>query len=145
MTRSSSGSPSLESVYGYDEANRLTSLAHSDLVNYTWTYDATNDLETMNIERFRPQFDLLVDFTYDDADQLTGATSTGNGSVVFGSESYEYDDNGNRKTPFGQSSSPTGENNRVLSDGTYRYAYDDEGHRTAKYIDLNGNRTPEPL
>ena len=40
----------LRSVYGYDQANRLTSLAHrninggtaTDLVSYAWQYDAMN-------------------------------------------------------------------------------------------------------
>ncbi len=53
-------------------------------------------------------------------------------------ESYQYDQNGNRITANG-STYTTGDNNQLLSDGTYRYQYDAEGNRTLRFIDANQN------
>jgi len=49
-------------------------------------------------------------------------------------------DNGNRVTANGQTYT-TGDNNQLLSDGTYTYQYDLEGNRTAKFIDADESGT----
>jgi RHS repeat-associated protein len=65
--------------------------------------------------------DGTVAFSYDNTNQLTGASGAR-------SESYSYDANGNR-TMTGYS---TGTGNRLSSDGTYNYTYDNEGNLATK-------------
>lgn len=114
------------SSYGYDAADRLTSLAHGDsssstLAGYTWGYDEGNRLTDFTVAGYSAED---ATYTYDDTDQLTGADRSGTTS----DESYTYDENGNRTG----GSYTTGDNNQILSDGTYNYTYDDEGNRLTK-------------
>ncbi|RCS55778.1 choice-of-anchor D domain [Bremerella cremea] len=114
------------STYGYDAADRITSLTHADsssstLAGYTWSYDEGNRLTDFTVAGYSAED---ATYTYDDTDQLTGADRSGTTS----DESYTYDENGNR-TNTGYS---TGDNNQLLSDGTYNYTYDDEGNRLSK-------------
>jgi YD repeat-containing protein len=67
-----------------------------------------------------------VDYTNDDTGQLTGADYDNQDD-----EDYSYDENGNR-TMTGY---VTGDDNQLLSDGTYRYLYDGEGNRIAKFVE----------
>ena len=118
-----------ESSWIYDNASRLTDLAHTKgantLAGYSWTYDSSG-----GVTQFDSVTDGTVDYTYDDANQLTGADYD-----YQTDESYSYDANGNR-TNIGYS---TGDDNRLLSDGTYTYLYDAEGNRTARFVDVNTN------
>ena len=120
------------SHYQYDYASRLISLTHSQgetiLADYTFDYDAANRLHV-----FSSQNDAAVGYSqgsvtysYDDAGQLAGAAYTD--WLNPPTESYTYDDNGNR-TNTGYS---TGDDNRLESDGAFNYEYDLEGNRTAK-------------
>ena len=109
------------SLYGYDQAHRLTSLSHekdsSVLVDYAWAYDANSRVtSTVNA-------DGTDTFSYDNVGQLTQTDSD-----YQTDENYAYDANGNR-TNTGYS---TGTNNQLLSDGTYNYQYDANGNRTRK-------------
>ena len=114
------------SAYGYDSADRITSLDHDDsssstLAGYTWSYDEGNRLTAFTVYGHSAED---ATYSYDDTDQLTGADRSGTSA----DESYTYDENGNR-TNTGYS---TGDNNQLLSDGTYNYTYDDEGTRLTK-------------
>jgi len=119
------------SHYSYDDIGRLLKLVHSTsttppgsgwgtgaLAGYQFTYDAASRIGSID-----SYVDGFTSFTHDNTDQLTGADHTGQTD-----ESYSYDENGNR-TMSGYS---TGDNNRLLSDGTYNYTYDDEGNRLTK-------------
>ncbi|MEW4454588.1 RHS repeat-associated core domain-containing protein [Bremerella sp. JC817] len=113
-------------TYGYDYADQITSITHTDgssstLAGYTYAYDEGNRLTAFSVYGYSAED---ADYSYDDTDQLTGADRTG----TTGDESYTYDENGNR-TGGGYS---TGDNNQLLSDGTFNYTYDDEGNRLTK-------------
>ena len=109
------------SSYSYDRAGRLINLTHNGdsevIADYAWLYDGAN-----RITQFTNP-DGVIDYTYDERGQLTGAESD-----YQADESYSYDGNGNRTNP-GYS---TGSNNRLLSDGVYNYQYDGEGNRTVR-------------
>ncbi|WP_158265624.1 RHS repeat-associated core domain-containing protein [Blastopirellula marina] len=114
------------STYGYDSADQVTSITHTDsgsstLAGYTYGYDAANRLTDFTVAGYSAED---ATYTYDDTDQLTGADRSGTTS----DESYTYDENGNRTG----GSYSTGDNNQILSDGTYNYTYDDEGNRLTK-------------
>jgi len=70
--------------------------------------------------------------TYDATSQLTAADHS-----YQTDESYTYDDNGNGT----MSGSDTGDNNQLLSDGTYDYTYDDEGNRLTRTHISSGDFT----
>jgi RHS repeat-associated protein len=119
------------SHYSYDDIGRLLKLVHSTsttppgsgwgsnaLAGYQFTYDASSRVGSID-----SYVDGLTSFTHDNTDQLKTADHTGQTD-----ESYSYDENGNR-TMSGHS---IGDNNRLLSDGTYNYTYDDEGNRLTK-------------
>jgi RHS repeat-associated protein len=72
------------------------------------------------------------DYSHDATSQLTGADHD-----YQADETYSYDSNGNR-TMSGYS---TGDNNQLLSDGTYSYEYDDEGNRTLRTNDTTDETT----
>ncbi|WP_186767770.1 choice-of-anchor D domain-containing protein [Blastopirellula retiformator] len=114
------------STYGYDFADRLTSLTYVDsgsstLAGYTWSYDSANRVTGFTVYGHSAED---ATYNYDDTNQLEGADYTGTAN----DESYTYDDNGNR-TNTGYS---TGDNNQLLSDGTYNYTYDAEGNRLTR-------------
>ncbi|MCL4207914.1 MAG: hypothetical protein KJ000_35965 [Pirellulaceae bacterium] len=126
------------SDYTLDAAGRLTVLSHAQgatpLAGYSWTYDAGN-----RITEFTSLLDGTADYTYDDTDQLTGADYTAGAGLPPAppDETYGYDANGNR-TMTGYA---TGDNNLVLSDGTYDYEYDAEGNRTRRTYIASGEVT----
>jgi RHS repeat-associated protein len=72
------------------------------------------------------------DYSCNQRDELT-ATNHSNQT----DESYSYDDTGNRKN----AGYVIGEQNRLLSDGTYNYAYDNEGNRTRRIKIATGEIT----
>jgi RHS repeat-associated protein len=106
------------STFTYDAIGRLTALDHTHssttIAAYDWTYDAASRVTQLSSP------DGTSDYTYDNTSQLTGADHSAQTD-----ESYSYDENGNR-TMFGYD---TGDNNQLLSDGTYEYEYDGEGNR----------------
>jgi len=118
------------SSYSYDRAGRLINLTHNGdsevIADYAWLYDGAN-----RITQFTNP-DGVIDYTYDERSQLTGAESD-----YQADESYSYDGNGNRTNP-GYS---TGSNNRLLSDGIYNYQYDGEGNRTVRTSIATGEVT----
>ena len=74
--------------------------------------------------------DGTTNYTSDATAQLTSA----------GSDTYAYDDNGNRTTANG-STYVTGTNNELLDDGAYTYTYDGEGNRLTKTDKATGAET----
>ena len=112
-------------TYSYDNLNRLEDLRHNngtvDVAFYEFTYDTASRMATIN------DVDGLTTFSYDDRGQLTGADR--DVADARGDETYQYDANGNRISSHTHGTSyQTGDNNRLLSDGTYDYEYDDEGN-----------------
>jgi YD repeat-containing protein len=116
------------SEYGYDDAGRLIAHRHVagvwTLADTSFTYDRANRLTRL------VSLDGIVDYTYDDRDQLTSADFN-----YQSDESYTYDANGNR-TNAGYF---TITNNRLASDGAYNYEYDAEGNRTKKTTIATGD------
>ena len=110
-----------QSDYTFDLAGRLTNLSHSRdsvvIADYRWDYDAAN-----RIIRFTSP-DGTSDYNYDDRNQIIGSDHS-----YQDNEGYSYDNNGNRTNPGYE----TGDNNRLLSDGTYTYTYDAEGNRITR-------------
>ncbi len=80
------------SSYSYDQAGRLINLTHNGdsevIADYAWLYDAAN-----RITQFTNP-DGVINYTYDERSQLTGAESD-----YQADESYSYDGNGNRTNP----------------------------------------------
>jgi RHS repeat-associated protein len=109
------------STHTYDPLNRLTQVAHAKgataLNTYGYAYDAASRIIQMT------SVDGSNAYTYDDTDQLTGASYSGQNN-----ETYGYDLNGNRTNAGYQTTS----NNRLQTDGTYSYTYDDEGNLTQR-------------
>jgi RHS repeat-associated protein len=111
------------STYSYNPLSRLTQLAHTQgatatsINTYTYGYDAASRIVQMTSS------DGTNSYNYDDTDQLTGATYSGQNN-----EAYGYDLNGNRTNAGYQ----TTLNNQLQTDGTYNYTYDDEGNLTQR-------------
>jgi RHS repeat-associated protein len=97
------------------------------LASYQYAYDVGSRFTSID-----SYLDGLTEYTHDNTDQLTGADHTGQTD-----ESYEYDENGNRT----MSGYDTGNNNQLLSDGTYDYTYDDEGNRLTRTNIATGHVT----
>ena len=104
--------------YGFDDADRLTSLAHTgelgqSLAGYTWKYDALNRLTNSTSTQ-----DGDATFGYYQTDQLTSATYAASTSQPTAppAESYSYDENGNRAN----SGYVTQDNNQTVSHGHVR-------------------------
>ena len=110
-----------QSNYTFDDAGRLTNLTHNSNGNvlsaYDWAYDNANRITQANSP------DGVSDYNYDKTDQLVDAEHD-----YQDNENYVYDDNGNRVND----DYLTGENNQLLSDGTYNYEYDGEGNRVKR-------------
>ena len=114
----------VESSYDYDEANRLTSLTHSNssetVAFYEFVYDAASRITQIT------DVDGTTDYSYDETDQLVEADRTDEANP---DEFYTYDANGNRLSSSRHGEGyETGLNNRLVSDGTYNYEYDQEGN-----------------
>ena len=140
------------SGYTYDNASRLTAVAHSGGGSWvsggSWgpewvvwpsdrfvsaVYSCGYDRAGRVISSSTP--DGTATYSYDAAHQLEHATySTGS---PLPNESYDYDDNGNRESVIIGGTTDTygtpGANNRLTFDGEYYYAYDDEGNRIERY------------
>ena len=114
-----------KATYGYDNANRITSLVHtkvsdgSTLVGYTATYDNGNRI-TQVVEQ--PSGDVTT-FTYDNANNLLTETRTGTKPY---SGAYTYDKSNRRKTALVVTNGVTTHN------GAYTY---DTAGRLSQVID----------
>ncbi|WP_186376321.1 RHS repeat-associated core domain-containing protein, partial [Hyella patelloides] len=110
-----------ESNYTFDDAGRLTDLVHDQngtiFADYQWAYDSANRVTSYT------SFDGVSNYDYDKTDQLVDAEHS-----YQADEDYSYDNNGNR-TNTGY---VTGDNNQLISDGTYNYEYDNEGNRVKR-------------
>lgn len=106
----------------YDDAGRLTQIIHQQgpvvLAQYDYTYDDVN-----RITEITSLTDGTSTFTYDDRGQELTATHS-----FQNDENFTYDENGNRTDNGFQ----TGDNNQLLSDGTFTYEYDGEGNRVKR-------------
>jgi RHS repeat-associated protein len=106
----------------YDAADRVTKIHHTQgattLAQYLLDYDAADRLTHVDSAA-----DGKADFTYDTANQLTGALFTGQPS-----ESYSYGSNGNRSG----TGITVGSDNELMSDGKFDYTYDNEGNLTSQ-------------
>ncbi len=135
----SGGTEVANTLYGYDNAERLTSVTHqtasgTTIASYVYTLDAasrvTSEVHTWNDGS---NTDTLA-FTYTDNNQVTGVTHT---DTSLPNESFSYDSNGNR-TMSGYS---TGTGNELSSDGTYNYTYDANGNLITKTDIASGVET----
>ena len=105
------------STYGYDNAQRLTSLLDADgsgntLASYLYAYDAGSRLTSQTING------VATNYNYDKTNQLTQDGSTSHG----------YDAAGNRDTAGYQ----VGTGNQITSDGTWTYTHDADGQLIKK-------------
>ena len=122
-------------TYGYDDANRLTSVTDSASNVISYAYD---DAGRMSTKTLPSGTGVVSAYTYDNADRLTGISHVKGGTTTPASVSYTLDDVGNRTQ-------------RVDQQGTHTYAYDDlyrltsvtyPGPSTTTYeFDAFGNRT----
>ena len=160
--------PTLEvhSRWGYDSAGRLSSITHGKTqitTGQTWdgsstapaSLGASNTLAAYFLEY--DQANRLTDYSsyqdafktsysYDNRDQLTAASSAAISGLtppftIPTAESYNLDDNGNRKSSGGASQSASGTHNRLQTDGTYNYEYDAEGNTTKRTLIATGEVT----
>jgi RHS repeat-associated protein len=129
VTDSTGGTPTINRAFSYDNADRLTQVRDSSssagaLASYTYGYDNANRVTSYTGP------DGSLSYGYDLTNQLTGVTGAH-------SESYGYDNNGNRNT----NGNVPGTDNRQQSDGTYNYAYDNEGNVTTQTLISTGQYT----
>lgn len=119
--------------YGYDSAGRLASVAHQSsssttLESYSLGYNALQLIESIT-----QQSTGTTSYIYDESGQLKSVTGPGAGGS--GSATYNYDPTGNRASP-----DVFGNNNELVSDGTYKYDYDNSGN-LIKQTPLTSNST----
>ena len=127
------------STYGYDEANRLTSLTYvNDTTTYAgfgYDYNAGNLLITSTNSADTSE---NATFTYDNSGQLLTADRSGTSF----DENYSYDAAGNRLSFSNGIISRTytiDPNNQLYSDGVNTYLYDAEGNRIRRTQISTGN------
>ncbi|MGO9114668.1 MAG: deaminase [Thermoguttaceae bacterium] len=122
--------------YDYDGDGRLTSLSYTgpgstittlsgSAISYGLEYDPAGNITQATSADGTDNYGLNGD------NELTSASLT--------SESYTYDQNGNRVSSSGGYS--TGAANRMLCDGTYDYQYDADGNRTERTKISDGSVT----
>ena len=125
------------SIFGYDDAGRMTSLQHRRgsviLSNYVWGFDAANRMTTIANTPTTAVADNALSMSYDNTGQLKTAAIAGQSA-----ESYNYDAGGNRTGAGYVTATNT---NRVQNDGTFSYTYDNEGRRTRRTTTANGDYT----
>ncbi|MBE7519744.1 MAG: RHS repeat protein [Thermoflexaceae bacterium] len=122
-------------TYGYDAANRLTSVTDWNLATVSYAYD---DAGRMTAKTLPAGTGVVSSYAYDDAGRLTGIAHVKDGQTTLASVAYTLDAVGNR----------TG---RVDEQGTHSYQYDGlyrltsvtyPGPSTTGYtFDPFGNRT----
>ncbi|MCL4231899.1 MAG: hypothetical protein KJ053_09970 [Dehalococcoidia bacterium] len=122
-------------AYGYDAANRLTSVTDWNLAAVSYTYD---DAGRMTAKTLPASTGIVSTYTYDSADRLLGMSHVQNGQTTIASVAYTLDAVGNRL-------------NRSDQQGLHTYTYDNlyrltsvtyPGPSTTSYaFDAFGNRT----
>ena len=142
------GSLDFDTRYAYDGMGRVSEIAHSGAIgsqlaafnSYAYQYDKAHRI----IEQITTRDEAIsalsaisaVDtetFTFDDAGQLTDVTATGSDD-----ETYEYDENGNRKEDGVIS---IGDHNRLDADADWTYTYDREGNLTRRDAQIGSDYT----
>ncbi len=129
-------------TYGYDDAERLTSLDYtqpnSTLPSFSWSYDSANQVHS-----FTSSEDGTATYGYDPTGQLTSAAYTAlsghtyyadNSSIA--NESNSFDANGNNSAATlntGAGGVSTG-GNQISTDGTWDYSYDNDGNLTSQVL-----------
>jgi YD repeat-containing protein len=128
ITQSGNGVSDKRVDYSYDAASQRTSLRrYSDLTGNNlvaesnYTYDNGGRLtDLVHQNNSNVLADGVSVYNYDKTDQLIDADHS-----YQNDENYTYDDNGNRIPPTplnnGGNGYVIGENNQLLSDGTYNY------------------------
>ncbi|MFT3883602.1 MAG: putative Ig domain-containing protein [Gemmatales bacterium] len=114
------------SQYTYDSLGLPLDIVHrnaSDAVfaEYSYSYNHANQVTHAY------SLTSSLDYTYDPLGQLIGVTGTGQGA-----ESYQYDSAGNRESSTNHPGYTIGNNNQIVSDGTFEYTYDRESNLTSK-------------
>ncbi|ERN39820.1 RHS repeat-associated core domain protein [Rubidibacter lacunae KORDI 51-2] len=132
----SGGTSVATSTYTYDAIGRLDGLNHdtaplSDPLTYSYTYDRAHRLTQSNSP------DGTASYSYDRRDQLLSAEYEGDLATYLGTETYSYDDNGNRTSD----GSVTEANNRLSENDGYTYSYDDEGNLIEQVDKASGEVT----
>ncbi|MEQ1848826.1 MAG: hypothetical protein ABL983_25020, partial [Nitrospira sp.] len=111
--------------FTYDQGHRLTDMTHRNqadavLDRFALQYDGANRIIRLT------DLDGATDYSYDQADRLTGSDHAALGSP---DEAYQYDANGNRvSSSLHGTAYQTGSGNRLESDGVYAYMYDGRGN-----------------
>jgi RHS repeat-associated protein len=142
--------------FGYDAAGNLASIG-GGLVASSFSYDDANRLTSLTHD-VDGQFNIEHEYSYDNASRATSFNTIGSGAATRGfvyddagqlksktgsaSETYDYDDNGNR-TFVGSQPIITGFDNRLKDDGTYTYEYDNEGNLKKRTLNSNTAVTTE--
>ncbi|MEM9808263.1 MAG: hypothetical protein AAF959_23610, partial [Cyanobacteria bacterium P01_D01_bin.56] len=121
--------------YSYDTLNRLEDITHANSTGtvafYNYGYDDASRISQIT------DIDGTNSYTYDDRDQLIAADYS---NAANPDETYGYDANGNRtNSSLHGNGYVTGDNNQLLSDGTYNYTYDDEGNLLTRTEIATGN------
>lgn len=118
----------------YDESSRLEKIAHQrnnvDVVSYSYKHDSNGNRTQMNVTSPITEALSQVNYTYDQVNQLIGATKTTQSSQ---DETFTYDNLGNRLKKNNQSTNNVYDNNnRIVEDDKFTYAHDDNGNMTKK-------------
>ncbi|MEL6108015.1 MAG: RHS repeat-associated core domain-containing protein, partial [Planctomycetota bacterium] len=121
----------------YDSVSRPDSVTHLDAADglfaeYEYGYNFAGLVTSKELTRPDASQSESFDYRYDLNGQVVESLS-GNG----GTESFQYDANGNRVGIGNQ----VGENNQLLADSEYTYEYDAEGNLIGRTEIANGNVT----
>lgn len=133
-----------QATYGYDNANRLTSVTDWNSNSTTYAYDDAGRMTTATLPSGT---DIVSTYSYDNADRLTGITHVKGGSTTIASVAYTLDDVGNRTQRVDQQGTHTDQYDDLyrLTSVTYpgpsttSYAFDAFGNRTS--MTVAGNAT----
>ena len=118
----------------YDESSRLEKIAHQrnnvDVVSYSYEHDSNGNRTKMSVTSPITEALAQVNYTYDQVNQLIGATKTVNSSS---DETFTYDNLGNRLKKNNQATNNVYDhNNRIVEDDKFTYAHDDNGNMIRK-------------
>ncbi len=138
-------------TFGYDEANRRTSLGFPNSTSATYAYDAASQLTALHylnsaqalLSKFdytydnkgnrdsRTTLEGLTSYTYDPLDRLAGAVGPNPANPTqTATETYEYDQVGNRTFSHLATGQVHDAANRLLGDSRSSYTYDANGNVT---------------
>ncbi len=92
FTLSVDGKQKTNTSYGYDKLNRLTTVKENGAAAASYTYDANGNRKTLTNAN-----GTAVDYTYNDANLITGLTNK-KGAAILSSYSYTYNLDGNQRT-----------------------------------------------